>query len=108
GLVDVEDDGLVPTPGYDAWLAEPPAQRLAMLVDAWWDLRTVPTLVDRPDDSPPRPVLADDAYATVAADLRGDLLSAATAIPAGRAAADGLGLAAAVEWRRPAMARLLT
>ena len=108
GLIDVEDDGLVPTPGYDAWLAEPPAQRLAMLVDAWWDLRTVPTLVDRPDDSPPRPVLADDAYATVAADLRGDLLSAATAIPAGRAAADGLGLAAAVEWRRPAMARLLT
>ncbi len=108
GLIDVEDDGLVPTPGYDAWLAEPPSQRLAMLVDAWWDLRTVPTLVDRPDDSPPRPVLADDAYATVAADLRGDLLSAATAIPAGRAAADGLGLAAAVEWRRPAMARLLT
>ena len=108
GLIDVEDDGLVPTPGYDAWLAEPPAQRLALLVDAWWDLRTVPTLVDRPDDSPPRPVLADDAYATVAADLRGDLLSAATAIPAGRAAADGLGLAAAVEWRRPAMARLLT
>ena len=67
GLIDVEDDGLVPTPGYDAWLAEPPSQRLAMLVDAWWDLRTVPTLVDRPDDSPPRPVLADDAYATVAA-----------------------------------------
>jgi Helicase conserved C-terminal domain/WYL domain len=108
GLLDVEDDGLVPTPGYDAWLAEPPARRLAVLVDAWWDLRTVPTLVDRPDDSPPRPVLADDAYATVAADLRRDLLSAATAIPAGRAVADGLGLAAAVEWRRPAMARLLT
>jgi Helicase conserved C-terminal domain len=108
GLLDVDEDGLVPTAGYDAWLAEPPAQRLAVLADAWWDLRTVPTLVDRPDESPPRPVLADDAYATVAADLRRDLLSAATAIPPGRAVPDGLGLAAAVEWRRPAMAQLLS
>jgi hypothetical protein len=108
GLLDVDEDGLVPTTGYDTWLSEPPAERLSVLVDSWWDLRTVPTLVDRPDDDPPRAVLADDPYANVAADLRGDLLSAATAIPAGRAVSDGLGLAAAVEWRRPTMARLLT
>jgi Helicase conserved C-terminal domain len=112
GLLDVEDGELWPTTGYDAWLAKSPAYRLAVLIDAWWDLRSVPTLVERPDDSPPRPVLSDDAYGTVAADLRRDVLSAAAEVPAGRAVSDGsaigLGLAPSVAWRRPAMARLLT
>ena len=107
GLLEVEGDVLLPTAAYDEWLAEPPARRLATLVDAWWDLRTVPTLLDRPDDAAPRPALADDTYATTAADVRADLLAAAVEIPESRSVPDGLGLAPSVEWRRPALARLL-
>ncbi|HEU0240286.1 MAG TPA: helicase C-terminal domain-containing protein [Micromonosporaceae bacterium] len=107
GLVETDGDVLLPTAAYDEWLAESPAGRLATLIDAWWDLRTVPTLVDRPDDSVPRPALADDAYASAAAELRGDLLTTATEIPAGRSVTDAKALAASVAWRRPTSAQRL-
>ncbi|HEY7176383.1 MAG TPA: helicase-associated domain-containing protein, partial [Micromonosporaceae bacterium] len=101
GLVDTERDVLLPTAAYDDWLAEPPARRLATLVDAWWDMRTVPTLHV---DSAPRPALADDTYASTAADLRGDVLIAAAEIPPGRSVADADALRTSVAWRRPATA----
>ncbi|WP_203904444.1 helicase-associated domain-containing protein [Virgisporangium aliadipatigenens] len=42
GLLAEDDSELVPTPEYDAWAAEEPAERLATLLHAWLELAGAP------------------------------------------------------------------
>jgi hypothetical protein len=46
-LLDADDDGILPTPAADLWLAGEPAERLLPLLMTWWQLPSAPTAPDR-------------------------------------------------------------
>jgi hypothetical protein len=105
GWLDVDDDVLVPTERYDAWIELPPAEKLNTVLAAWRDLSVAPLIEERPDGVKSAATLAPDSYGTIAAELRRDVVQSL-------GAADGAirpdDLVATVAWRRPAYARLLT
>ncbi|MDP9417507.1 MAG: hypothetical protein M3P48_06695, partial [Actinomycetota bacterium] len=100
GLV-VEQGGVVlPTPAYDEWRAAEPAQRLAVLLDAWWNCPTAVTdHVDQNDKA--LPPLAHAFPDPLGAELRRGLLSALAGLPAGRGAVDLAETLHAATWDRP-------
>ncbi len=110
-LVDVDGDELVPTPEFDEWLALPPAKRLTAMIDVWLDMQAVPLMERRPEGVPVRPVLTHDDYASLASEVRLDVLQASAAIPPGESPAPtktGSPIAAWVQWSRPVICSYLS
>ena len=68
GLVATVDGEVLGTPAYDEWRAAEPAERLAAVLRAWWDLPALPGY-ETPDEPRPAPLMPDPLGA-FAADLR--------------------------------------
>ncbi len=89
GLVDQTagvDAQWLPTPAYDAWLAQPPERRWVTLARAWLDLPRLPGLVGQRDerDKALAPLSPELARPGAPAD-RLRVLDALAGVPAGRA-----------------------
>lgn len=93
--VEVRRNGVSPTPGYDAWLALPPADRLAALVEAWWRLPISPT---RRYEGRPRTPLAPAGSGTPSSVIREVVFGL---LPAGAAVPEPEEVAAAASWHLP-------
>lgn len=87
-------------PGFEAWRAAEPADQLAVLLLAWWRLPAVPTEV-RDADGKALPALRPRGGCAGCLAARRVLLHAASTVPAGSAATDPGGVAAAALWERP-------
>jgi hypothetical protein len=82
---------ILPTPGFDAWLAQPPAEQHAVLMVAWL---TMPRAVATADQRPMSPELAAPALP----DLRRDVLRV---LASAEGAWDDDEVAAALDWWAP-------
>ncbi|MEQ7004671.1 helicase-associated domain-containing protein [Actinopolymorpha sp. B17G11] len=102
GLVAVgDDDGWLPTPAYDTWLALEPADRWARIAGAWLYSTRVPGLVGSRDDRDKLlPALAPDVERSVAPDVRQLVLQVLAEAPA-NTAPDAEAVAARAQWLRP-------
>ncbi|MDG4832091.1 helicase-associated domain-containing protein [Solwaraspora sp. WMMD1047] len=97
GLLTFGPDGMTPTQGYDEWLRGEPADRLGVLLTAWWAMPAVPTGDAGAGWTP-------EAGSPGLAALRPALLRAAADLSTGDqplAVADPAGLADLVAWRHP-------
>lgn len=72
-----------PTPAYDDWVADTPAQRWAHLAQTWWRTSRAPELVRGPcqGDSPPH-ALSDAADLAILPGLRAEVLALFADYPA--------------------------
>ncbi|MEP7160632.1 MAG: helicase-associated domain-containing protein [Dermatophilaceae bacterium] len=111
GLVDDDrqlEPTWAPTPAYDEWRAVEPAQRWAVLAQAWLGttraahlVGTRPPLVAGSRAAPPAiNALTVEADSPVARPLRLDVLTVLASLPAG-AGTDPGALVARLRWRRP-------
>jgi len=91
---------LLPTTGYDRWLAEPTAERWAQLVVAWLDLPRWP----RRGLDPGGHVLGTDASWAVAPDLRRAAIEQLRSVPVTTVVLPER-LTAVLGWRRPGWRR---
>lgn len=95
----------VPTDAYDAWSAQPPAERWATLVRAWLSSPRMPGLVGQRDTAgKPWNALAPELTGIHQVESRRMALEALADLPAGSVLATGTGtpsLVALVAWRRP-------
>jgi hypothetical protein len=82
---------ILPTPGFDAWLAQPPAEQHAALLTAWL---AMPRAVAHSDQRPMSPELA----APTMPDLRHDVLRV---LASAEGAWDDAEVAAALDWWAP-------
>jgi hypothetical protein len=89
-------DEMLPTDGFDDWLAAEPADRLLPLLAAWLELPTVPLLEGT--------ALAPEVAGRLTVDVRMVLLGVATDLPEGLALADEAHLLDALAWRAPRLA----
>jgi Helicase conserved C-terminal domain len=93
-----------PTPAYDVWLVDDPAQRWAVLAAAWLRTTRTPALVGSKDDrGATRNALAADLDRAIGRELRWATL---TELAEARAAAPGTApdrdsVVARLRWRRP-------
>lgn len=92
---------LLPTTGYDEWVAATPAHRLAGLLAAWLDLAAAPLLTPTDRDTRPGAALQPDHNGRTAAVARAHLVEFAASLPPDSAVADPSGLTAAVCWHSP-------
>jgi hypothetical protein len=92
---------LLPTAGYDRWVATEPAEQLAAVLPAWLDLPAAPLLGPAPGAGKPTPALVRDYHGQLAAAVRQLLLDLLASLPDGQAVADEAGLAEAMGWMSP-------
>ncbi|MFF4820574.1 helicase C-terminal domain-containing protein [Kitasatospora sp. NPDC001309] len=100
GLLAVEGDRVVATASYDTWAGREPAERLAVLLRAWWSLPLTPGR-SRDEDGKARPALAGAPPCGGCVQARHGLLTAASRLPAGEGAAKPADLGALLRWLRP-------
>ena len=91
---------LLPTPGYDEWVATAPAERLAALLPAWAGLPAAP-LAGPPDGEKPAPALLREHDGRLPVAIRHQLLGLAGSLPAGQGVADQDSLVETVSWHSP-------
>ncbi|WP_129842866.1 helicase-associated domain-containing protein [Streptomyces sp. RFCAC02] len=104
GLLAREDNRFPVTGAYDAWAAGEPAQRVAVLLRAWWRMPARPSRVlDR--DGRPVPPLAFRRPRRDYLVARRTLATAASRLPAGRGLRDDAGYAEMIAWYRPWVAQ---
>ncbi|NUP76436.1 MAG: hypothetical protein HOV96_02680, partial [Nonomuraea sp.] len=96
---EVRRNGVSPTPAYDAWLALPPAERLAALVEAWWRLPISPT---RRYEGKSRTPLAPVGSGTPSSVIREVVFGL---LPAGAAVSEPEEVVAAASWHLPLLQR---
>ncbi len=104
GMTDADDAAWLPTEAYDAWLAQPPAERWLVLARAWLDgHRLVSAVGGRRGDKPVNALAPGLERAWLPSDRRTTLAQLTTLAP-GHALAAGTGTAALVErlrWHHP-------
>ncbi|GAA1745494.1 helicase C-terminal domain-containing protein [Luedemannella helvata] len=126
GLLAIEETSVLATEAYDRWLRAEPADRLATLAAAWWQLPAAPTGTGAgggaaawvggggltatsaaPADTTSTPALLRDATGTVLVMLRQAVLRAVAALAPGESVADPADVARLVRWQVPAVMDLL-
>ncbi|MEU8461951.1 helicase C-terminal domain-containing protein [Streptomyces sp. NPDC029003] len=100
GLLDRDGDRVAPTGAYDAWAEQEPAERLAVLLQAWHNLALTPAQA-RDEDNKALPALAGAPPCGGCLEARHGLLHAAARLPAGRGVTVGSDLGPLVAWYRP-------
>lgn len=91
----------IPTPAYDAWLAQEPGDRWAVLAAAWLQSTRVAGLVGSRDDRDrPLSALGPDLDRLVATDVRAGVLRALASLRAGHAAS-GEDVTTELAWHQP-------
>ncbi|MBT2613442.1 helicase-associated domain-containing protein [Streptomyces sp. ISL-87] len=100
GLLGRDGDRVAPTGAYDAWAEQEPAERLAVLLQAWHNLALTPTQA-RDEDNKALPALAGAPPCGGCLQARHGLLHAAAQLPAGRSVAIASALGPLVAWYRP-------
>ncbi|MDF6045630.1 helicase-associated domain-containing protein [Streptomyces sp. JH14] len=100
GLVEYEGTDLAVTDAYDVWASWEPAERLVLLLRAWWLLGLTPT-GSRDEDGKAVPAVRRAAHCTGCATARQGVLSAAASLPPGHGARAVADLGSSVSWFRP-------
>ncbi|WP_331741105.1 helicase C-terminal domain-containing protein [Kitasatospora sp. NBC_00085] len=100
GLLARDGDRVAATEAYDTWAAEEPADRLAVLLRAWWTLPLTPG-GSRDEDGKTLPALAGTPPCAGCVQARHGLLAAPTQLPVGEGATDPAELGALIAWHRP-------
>ncbi|MFF2080096.1 helicase-associated domain-containing protein [Kitasatospora sp. NPDC058162] len=100
GLLAPDGDRVAATASYDTWAAREPAERLAVLLRAWWALPLTPG-ARRDEDGKALPALVAAAPRAGCVQARHGLLTAAARLPAGAGAADRAELGELLRWLRP-------
>ncbi|GAB7033700.1 hypothetical protein AB0G35_04525 [Streptomyces sp. NPDC021749] len=105
GLLAPDGDRVVATDSYGSWAHLEPAERLPVLLHAWWPLALTPSQA-RDEDNKALPALAGAPPCTGCLQARQGLLSAASRLPAGQGAKNPADLGPLTHWSRP-LAELL-
>ncbi|MFJ5546963.1 helicase-associated domain-containing protein [Streptomyces sp. NPDC093225] len=100
GLLATDGTRVAPTKEYDAWAAQEPAARFAVLLQAWWLLPRTPSET-RGEDDKVLPALAGTPRCDGCLQARGGLLAAAARLPEGRGTRVATDLGPLVAWHRP-------
>lgn len=100
GLLGRDGDRVAPTGAYDAWAEQEPAERLAVLLQAWHNLALTPTQA-RDEDNKALPALAGAPPCGGCLQARHGLLQAAAQLPAGHGVAIASDLGPLLAWHRP-------
>lgn len=105
GLLARDGSQVAATEGYDAWAEREPAERLTVLLRAWWTLPLTPTQ-SRDEDGKALSALAGTPPCGGCAQARQGLLTAAARLPADRGVKDPAELGPLVAWFRPLVHQL--
>ncbi len=101
GIGSEVDDGWLPTPGYDDWLRQEPADRWAALAQAWFGSTRVAGLVGHRDERDKVvAALGPDLDRVLAPEVRRTVLEVLDASGIGTSV-DAQAVEDAVRWRRP-------
>ncbi|MDJ0463495.1 helicase-associated domain-containing protein [Streptomyces sp. H27-C3] len=100
GLLARDGDRVPPTEAYDAWAEQEPAERFAVLLQAWRNLPLTPSRA-RDEDNKALPALAGAPPCNGCVQARHGLLVAAEELPAGRGMRAASDLGPLVAWHRP-------
>ncbi|MFH9353152.1 helicase C-terminal domain-containing protein [Kitasatospora sp. NPDC017646] len=100
GLLARDGDRFAATAAYDGWAGQEPADRLAVLLRAWWELPLTPG-GSRDEDGKALPALAGVTPCGGCVQARHGLLAAAARLPASEGAANPGDLGALLRWLRP-------
>ncbi|MGW2373387.1 helicase C-terminal domain-containing protein [Kitasatospora sp. NPDC001683] len=100
GLLARDRDRVAATAAYDTWAEEEPAEQLAVLLRAWWELPLTPG-GSRDEDGKALPALAGAPPCGGCVQARHALLTAASQLPTGEGAAHPADLGALIVWLRP-------
>ncbi|TCP56575.1 XPB/Ssl2-like helicase family protein [Tamaricihabitans halophyticus] len=90
-----------PTTLADSWLASTPAQRWAVLAEAWLELPRLPGLADRQDQEKPLVPLAEELHRPLAPMGRRRTLVTLAELPAGTGVANTEQLVTLLSWWAP-------
>ncbi|MFE6867953.1 helicase C-terminal domain-containing protein [Kitasatospora sp. NPDC057692] len=100
GLLARDGDRVAATASYDTWAEQEPADQLAALLLAWWELPLTPG-GSRDEDGKALPALAGAPPCGGCVQARHGLLTAASQLPAGEGATNSADLGALLVWLRP-------
>lgn len=100
GLMARDGHLVAPTQKYDAWAAQEPAARFAVLLQAWWNLPLTPSQA-RDEENRSLPALAGAPPCDGCLQARRGLLTAAARLPEGLGARVAADLGPLVAWHRP-------
>ncbi|MQS15638.1 hypothetical protein F7Q99_26050 [Streptomyces kaniharaensis] len=100
GLVRRDGDRVLVTEAYDSWVEQEPADQVAQLVHAWWQLPYTPTQ-SRDEDGKALPALVRASVCDGCVQARHGLLAALRRLPSDQGAADLADLGRLVEWHHP-------
>ncbi|MFI9203976.1 helicase-associated domain-containing protein [Streptomyces sp. NPDC053048] len=100
GLLARDDDKVAATEGYDAWAGREPAERVAVLLQAWRKLPLTPTRA-RDEEGKALPALAGTPPREGCLLARDGLLAAAARLPAGQGVKNVAALGSLIAWYRP-------
>ncbi|MEU2506078.1 helicase-associated domain-containing protein [Streptomyces sp. NPDC007863] len=100
GLMTRDGHRVAPTQKYDAWAAQEPAVRFAVLLQAWWNLPLTPSQA-RDEENKALPALAGAPPCDGCLQARRGLLTAAARLPEGLGARIATDLGPLVAWHRP-------
>jgi hypothetical protein len=101
GIGSEADDGWLPTPAYDDWLRQDPADRWAALAGAWLGTTRVAALVGSRDDRDKVvSALGPDLDRVLGPEVRRQVLDVLAAAPRG-ASVSAEGVEEVLSWRRP-------
>ncbi len=100
GLMARDGDRVATTDAYDTWAESEPAERLPVLLHAWWRLGLTPSQA-RDEDNKTLAALAGTPSCAGCLQARHGLLTAASRFPAGQGAKHAAELGALTHWSRP-------
>ncbi|MGW0542879.1 helicase C-terminal domain-containing protein [Streptomyces griseoincarnatus] len=100
GLMARDGDRVATTDAYDTWAESEPAERLPVLLHAWWTLGLTPSQA-RDNDNKVLPALAGTPSCAGCLQARKGLLTAASRLPAGQGAKNAAELGPLAHWSRP-------
>ncbi|MER5906150.1 hypothetical protein ABT150_39730 [Streptomyces mirabilis] len=100
GLLARDGDHVAATEGYDTWAEREPAERLAVLLQAWWKLPLTPAQA-RDEDGKALPALAGTPPCDGCVRACHGLLTADAWVPAGQGLKSTRDLGPLVAWCRP-------
>ncbi|MFB7128021.1 helicase-associated domain-containing protein [Kitasatospora sp. NPDC056273] len=105
GLLARDGDRVAATEAYDGWAEGEPADRLAVLLRAWWTLPLTPG-GSRDEEGKALPALTGAPPRGGCVQARHGLLASATRLPPGEGATDPADLGALIAWQRPLVDQL--